>query len=136
MPEKSLYDLNKFKYQPVYRLVSFFENIANQNKFELQHQPSLVRFINLLLNQIYSNLFKFFEDITGTQLYTRVEESTLPNISAKTKKIIANLVQKNIIKKITKIIRIFPDEPEIVHYQVKTPDSFPDISLYSDGSGA
>ena len=113
----------------------FFKDLAGQKELKLKKTLSLNLFFNFILNKFHSNLLELIEKIIGTKLYIFIDNSYLLNISQRAKEISTNLIQERIIKKITKVSRFFPDEPEIIQYQVEMPSTLPDISFYSDGRG-
>ncbi len=66
--------LDKYNYQPVCRAGDFFENLAEQERLELEKYPSLPSLFSLMLNKVYSNFLKFIENIIGVKLYTSIQD--------------------------------------------------------------
>lgn len=123
------------EYRPVCQAEVFFEEVAEEEKAELKEHPNLSLLFSTMLNGAYASLLKFIENIIGVRLYAS-PDTRLPKISSRSKKLAASFSQKNIIKRIEKIVRIYHDEPALVHYQVEMPTSRSDISFYSDGGGS
>lgn len=134
MTEEKSDPIKNVEYRPVIQAEDFFENNIGKEKLGLEEHFSMGSFFSFILNRLQSDLLRFIKKIIGAQLYISVDDLS-PKISPEVKKIINSFFQKKLIKKIIKISRTYPDEPEIIQYRVEIPSAFPNISLYSDGRG-
>jgi ribosomal protein S12 methylthiotransferase accessory factor len=126
---------NELEYRQVSPAKSYFDNLSSHQKTELERRPSFSSLLKLFLIRIFANLLKFIETTQKIQFSVLVGEPMLPEVSAKTRILIRALMQKKIIKRVTKLSRSYHDEPWIFRYLAETPAEPPDIFLYSDGRG-